>query len=66
VSSLDPELSGRWTKDRRFQVAWAMLERVRPSSLISHRFPLESAAEAYRLLDERPWEALQVVFTYGE
>jgi 2-desacetyl-2-hydroxyethyl bacteriochlorophyllide A dehydrogenase len=64
VSSVDPELSGRWNKDRRFQVVWAMLERVRPSSFITHRLPLAAAAEAYRLLDERPWEALQVIFTY--
>jgi len=33
-------------------------------SLISHRFPVERAREAYELLDERPGEALQVVLTY--
>ena len=33
-------------------------------SLISHRFPLAQAKQAYELLDERPGEALQVVFTY--
>jgi len=32
--------------------------------LISHRFPVARAAAAYELLDERPGEALQVVFTY--
>jgi len=65
VSSLDPELSGRWTKARRLETAWEMLERVDLSRLITHRFPLERAAEAYRLLDENPGQALQVVLTYG-
>lgn len=64
VSTLAPEHSGRWSKTRRFQVTWEMLRRVRPSGWISHRYPIERAAEAYRLLDERPGEALQVILTY--
>jgi threonine dehydrogenase-like Zn-dependent dehydrogenase len=32
--------------------------------LISHRFPIERAAEAYRLIDERPEETVQVLFAY--
>jgi 2-desacetyl-2-hydroxyethyl bacteriochlorophyllide A dehydrogenase len=65
VSHLAPEWSGRWTKARRLGVAWEMLRLHRPERLISHRFPITQAAEAYRLLDERPGEALQVVFVYG-
>lgn len=63
VSSLAPNLCGRWDKPRRFQVAWEMLRRIRPAPWITHRFPLSTATEAYRLLDERPGEALQVVFS---
>ena len=33
--------------------------------LISHRFPLERAAEAYQLIDSTPEETVQVVLTYG-
>jgi 2-desacetyl-2-hydroxyethyl bacteriochlorophyllide A dehydrogenase len=65
VSRLAPEWSGRWTKARRLDVAWQMLRRHRPERLISHRFPVTQAAEAYALLDRRPAEALQVVLTYG-
>ena len=32
--------------------------------LISHRIPFEEAPEAYTLLEEKPEEALQVIFTY--
>jgi len=40
--------------------------RFRTGELITHRFAFEDAAEAYRLLDERPGEALGVVLRYGE
>jgi threonine dehydrogenase-like Zn-dependent dehydrogenase len=64
VSTIAPELSGRWNKSRRFAAAWKALERVRPSKWITHRLPLERAAEAYRDLDRSPEEAIQVVFQY--
>jgi len=65
VSTLAPEFTGCWSKARRFQVAWQMLHKVKPSHCISHRFPITQAREAYRLLDESPGEAIQVVLTYG-
>jgi 2-desacetyl-2-hydroxyethyl bacteriochlorophyllide A dehydrogenase len=64
VSSLAPELSGRWTKARRFEVAWEMLRRLNPAGLISHRMPVSEASAAYNLLDQSPEEAIQVVFEY--
>jgi threonine dehydrogenase-like Zn-dependent dehydrogenase len=64
VSALSPEWLGRWTKARRLDVAWAMVRRHAPDRLITHRLPVERAAEAYRLLDEDPAEAIQIVFTY--
>lgn len=64
VSTLAPELSGRWSKARRFEVVWRWLKEIGPADLITRRFPLEQAGEAYRLLDEDPSQDLQVVFTY--
>ena len=64
VSSLAPEFSGRWSKERRFSVAWKMLQQLKPARWITHRFPLEEAERAYRLLDTQPGETLQVLFTY--
>jgi 2-desacetyl-2-hydroxyethyl bacteriochlorophyllide A dehydrogenase len=64
VSTIAPAWTGRWTKSRRLQVAWEMLERVRPARLITHRFPLVQAHQAYMLLDQSPQEALQVLMTY--
>ena len=65
VSTISPELSGRWDKPRRFDVAWKALERIRPEKWITHRFPIEEAAKAYQLLDENPQETIQVIFDYS-
>jgi len=64
VSTLAPEFSGRWSKDRRLNVAWEMIRRIKPADFITHRFDIRRVREAYDLLDERPGEAIQVVLTY--
>ena len=64
VSTISPDLSGRWDKSRRFDVAWKALERIKPEKWITHRFALDQAAEAYRMLDENPQETIQVIFDY--
>ena len=66
VSTLPAEASARWDKVRRIATAWEMIRRVRPARFITHVLPVERAVEAYDLLDRRPAEVLQVVFTYGE
>jgi threonine dehydrogenase-like Zn-dependent dehydrogenase len=64
VSSLAPELTGRWDKSRRFNVAWQAIRRIQPEKWITHRFPHENAAEAYLLLDHSPSESIQVILEY--
>jgi threonine dehydrogenase-like Zn-dependent dehydrogenase len=64
VSSISPELSARWDRSRRFDVAWNALERIKPEKWITHRFSIEQAAEAYRMLDENPQDTIQVIFDY--
>lgn len=64
VSTISPELSGRWDKSRRFEVAWQVLERIQPQKWITHRFSLDHAAKAYQLLDEYPQKTIQVIFNY--
>ena len=64
VSTLAPDLRGRWTKERRMGAAWERLRDVPTDRLVTHRVPFEDAAEAYRLLDGGPENALQVLLTY--
>ena len=64
VSTVKPEISGRWSKPRRFDLAWEMLKKIRPSRWITQRFPFAQTGQAYQLIDQNPGETIQVVFTY--
>lgn len=66
VSTIAPELTGRWNKARRLRLAFAMLRELKPARLITQRFPLRRAAEAYSLIDKHPEEVIQVVLTYDD
>ena len=65
VSTIAPQLRGRWTKTRRMKSAWQLLAKLPAEELISHRFPLEQAAAAYRLIDSCPEQTLQVILDYS-
>lgn len=65
VSRISPEHRGRWTKDRRMDVAWDHLRTVDVDRLVTHRVPFEEAHQAFRLLDDGPDDVLQVLLTYG-
>jgi alcohol dehydrogenase len=64
VSRLDPDHADRWDKDRRMDVVRSCVRDTDFTSLVTHEFDVGRAAEAYRLLDERQDEAVQVVLTY--
>lgn len=64
VSTIAPQWEGRWNMARRLEVAWQMLEELGPARLVTHRFALSRAAEAYDLIDRCPEEAVQVILTY--
>jgi threonine dehydrogenase-like Zn-dependent dehydrogenase len=64
VSTIAAEHRGRWDKERRFSLAWEKLTQIEPAHLITHRFHLHQAADAYRLLDQQPAEAVQIIFDY--
>jgi threonine dehydrogenase-like Zn-dependent dehydrogenase len=65
VSTISPKLQYRWDKPRRWQVGLHMLQKVKPLGLVTHRFPVHEAGQAYELLDKRPEEAIQIILTYG-
>jgi 2-desacetyl-2-hydroxyethyl bacteriochlorophyllide A dehydrogenase len=64
VSTVDPAWSGRWSKARRLDTAWAMIRLVQPERLVTHRVAVCDAAQAYAMLDQQPEQALQVMVTY--
>lgn len=65
VSTLAPELSGRWDKSRRFALCWDLLRQLRPSQFITHRFAIDQAATLYQQLHQGPGDILQAVFVYS-
>ena len=66
VGRMSPDLGSRWDLARRMEMTLNLLPQLRLMELISHRFPFEEAPEAYRLVDERPGEAVQVILTHDK
>ncbi len=66
VGTVDPALLPRWDRTRRSEVVLELLRHLPLDDLITHRVPFEQAADAYRLIEERPDEVMQVVLTYRD
>lgn len=64
VSTIAPGLTGRWSNNRRLDLAWEMLRQVRPARCITHRFALADASSAYALIDHKPEETIQVILDH--
>jgi len=68
ISGVSPRLDHRWDL-RRLERTVMRLQaegRLDLKPLISHTFPVADAADAFRLLDERPHEAVQVVLAFED
>lgn len=68
ISGVSRSLDHRWNEARlqRTFMTLAALRRVQLEPLISHVIPAREAADAFRLLDERPEEAIQVVLDFTD
>jgi 2-desacetyl-2-hydroxyethyl bacteriochlorophyllide A dehydrogenase len=64
VSTIDPKLSGRWTKARRIGLAWNAIARLRPERLITHHFPIADCQRAFDVASRREEGVLQMIFEY--
>jgi 2-desacetyl-2-hydroxyethyl bacteriochlorophyllide A dehydrogenase len=64
VSTIDPGLSGRWTKERRIEAAWEAVRALCPARFITHRLPFSRAADAYRLIADAQEQTLQVMLVH--
>ena len=64
VSRVPPALRGRWDKDRRLDMTIAAIRDLPIAPLITHRIPIEAAADAYARLADGDTSMLQVLLTY--
>ena len=67
ISGVAPRLAHRWDVARleRTVIDLAADGRLELEALVTHVVPVEDAADAFRLLDERPEEAIQVVLDFS-
>jgi threonine dehydrogenase-like Zn-dependent dehydrogenase len=68
ISGVAPALQHRWDRYRLASTAirLAVEGRLDVTSLISHALPVSRAGDAFKMLDERPQDALQVVLSFEE
>lgn len=67
IGGVPPTVAGRWDQTRLNQTFLRLVidRQVDPVGLVTHVIPVEEAADAYRMLDRRPHEALQVVLKFS-
>ena len=67
IGGVPPPVAGRWDQTRLNQtfLRLAVERQVDTVGLVTHVIPVEQAAAAYRMLDCRPHEALQVVLKFS-
>ena len=66
VSLIAPQWNGRWSKQRRFQIAWQQLAKLNPAQLITARIPFTDAQQAYQKLLNNPDKTIQVLLKYKD
>lgn len=64
ASTLNPVLTGRWTRERRRALALDWLDRAAPEQFITHRFSVSDCQPAFELAADQNAGALQVIFEY--
>lgn len=64
VNVVGSGLQPRWDHVRRMESVWRLLPNLHPEQLITHRFVLDQAQEAFDIFDDPQADALAVVLTY--
>lgn len=64
VSTIDPSLRGRWNRDRRFELAFDLIESIDTEPLITDRVPIEDAGGAYENYLGGPERTIGTLLTY--
>jgi threonine dehydrogenase-like Zn-dependent dehydrogenase len=64
VAAVNPDLGPLWDVRRRCAVALRLLNELLLDPLITHEYPVQRAAEAYRTVDGGDPELVQAIITY--
>lgn len=66
VNVVGSSLRARWNAKRRMDLVWELLPTLHPEEMISHRFPLSDAQEAFDIFDDPSADPMAVVLTYPD
>jgi len=64
VSTISPQLSGRWDKSRRMELVWEWIRRLTPEHLITHVLKPTECQQAFELVSGKSDGVLQAIFEY--
>jgi threonine dehydrogenase-like Zn-dependent dehydrogenase len=66
IFGTDPELTYRWNQLRLVQTFMRLQAEgvINLKSIITHVIPFDDAGEAFRILDQEPENALQVILDF--
>ena len=65
VGRVGSGLEPRWDRSRRFETSALLCEEFGVSRMLTHESTIDSAAAAYRFLDEHPNDVTALAFNYG-
>ncbi|OKY78353.1 MAG: Threonine dehydrogenase Tdh [Candidatus Methanohalarchaeum thermophilum] len=65
VSSIRPDISKRWDKDRRINLSLDLIQEIDVKELITDEFRLKEAQRAYNKIENRKKDVVQILFKYG-
>jgi len=64
TGGINPEIRHMWDFKRKVTACSELLKRLRLDNVITHRIPFENASEAYKMIDKKPEDTIQVVLKY--
>ena len=64
AAGTNPNLSSRWTTERRTRAAFDLLPSLKFKGMITHIFSFKDAPKAYELVDKHPEKVIQVMLRY--
>lgn len=64
AAGINPNLSPRWTTERKTRAAFDLLPSLKLKEMITHIFSFKDAPKAYGLVDKHPERVIQVILRY--
>lgn len=64
AAGVNPDLSPRWTMERKIRAAFDLLPSLKLKGMITHIFSFKDAPKAYGLVDKHPERVIQVILRY--